>query len=402
MNRVFVTGTGAVSACGIGSGTLWAAVRDGLTGVRRVEFPDILKQQVHNAAAVSQADFQTVWQVGNPRLQDRVSALALYAAREAAAQAGLTVKDYGSGCGVVVGTGYGSADTIDRNARGFERDQKLRLDPFAIPKIMTNAPASWISMDFGIHGPTLCVSTACSSGSQAIGLAAQMIRAGIIDRAIAGGTEALLVPTAFRAWEALRVMTPDLCRPFSEGRDGMVLGEGAGIVVLEAESSAKARGATALGELAGYATNSDALDLLRPDPKRAEACMREAIADAGLTPDDIAYVNAHGTGTVANDISEAAALRAVFGDRLDGLPVSSTKPVHGHAIGAAGALELIASLSALREQTVPPTINFKGVDPKIGLDPVSEGARQFAGDACMSNSFAFGGINACLVLKRLD
>jgi nodulation protein E len=265
---------------------------------------------------------------------------------------------------------------------------------------MTNAAASWTAMEFGVTGPTLCISTACASATQSIGLAMQMVRAGIVERCIAGGAEALLAAAVFRAWEVLRVMTPTLCRPFSQGRDGMMLGEGAAMLVLETEEAALARGAPILAEIAGYGTTSDAGDLLRPDPAGAAAAMAAAIADAGLAPADIGYVNAHGTGTVANEQSETEALRRVFGQDLAGLAVSSTKPIHGHALGAVGAIEMIVAINALRERIAPPTINFLGVDDKLGIDPVGNVARPFSGDAVMSNSFAFGGINASLVARR--
>lgn len=233
-------------------------------------------------------------------------------------------------------------------------------------------------------------------------MAAFMIRHGLLTRCIAGGSEALLVPSVFRAWEVLRVMTAGLCRPFSEGRDGMVIGEGAGIFVLESLDAAQERGATIIAEVAGYGTTGDAGDLLRPDPTGAASAMAAAIADAGLAPADIAYVNAHGTGTVANEASETQALRSVFGNGLDTTLVSSTKPIHGHALGAAGALEFIITVKALLEQVAPPTINFSAIDPALGIDPVANVARAFSGEACMSNSFAFGGVNASLVAKRFS
>lgn len=402
MRRVVVTGMGAVTACGIGADRLWAAARDGVSGVRPIEFAELPRQQVKAAAAINQSDLETAWTGGNRRLQDRVSAIALAAAREAVAQSGLQPGDFGPRCGVVIGSGYGGAETSERNMAVFARDPLARVDPMSIPKIMTNAPASWVGMEFGAKGPTLCISTACASGTQSIGMAFHMVRAGLADRCLAGGSEALLNPTVFRAWELMRVMTPTSCRPFSMGRDGMVLGDGAAVIVLETLESAQARGAPILCEIAGFGMSGDAGDLLRPDPVGAAASMRAAIADAGLAAADIGYVNAHGTGTVANEISETEALRAVFGDALDGLAVSSTKPIHGHALGAAGAIEFVVAAMALRERIAPPTINFLAVDEKLGINPVANAARPFAGDACLSNSFAFGGINASLVARRFE
>jgi len=403
LNRVVITGMGAITACGIGVDSLWNAARDGISGVRPIDFPELPRQQVKTAARIPPELDAIVWEGARPRFQDKFTAIALHAARQAVADAGLEPGDFGQACGVVVGSGCGGADTLGSNITNFARDTSARVDPMAVPKLMTNAAASWISMEFGARGATMCISTACSSATQSIGLAAQMIRAGMLERCLAGGSEAVLVPSGFRAWELLRVMTPGLCRPFSDGRDGMILGDGAAIVVLESLEAAKRRGATIIAELAGYGTTSDAGDdLLRSDPDAAARCMEAALTDAGMGPADIGYVNAHGTGTVANEQSETAALRAVFGDRLGdgGVLVSSTKPVHGHALGAAGALELVVTVKALAAQVAPPTINFRGVDPKLGIDPVANVAKTFSSDACLTNSFAFGGINASLVVRR--
>jgi nodulation protein E len=391
---------GAVSACGLGVDRLWGAAKNGISSVSTLNFPEMPRQLVKHAAILADQDIQEVWKNAKPRMQDRVTAIALAAAQEAVTQSALAPDDFGVDCGVIIGSGYGGAETNTRNMADFIRDPASRMDPLSIPKIMTNSPASWVSMHFGARGATMCISTACASATQSIGVAAQMIRHGMLKRCVAGGSEALIVPSVFRAWELLRVMTAGLCRPFSAGRDGMVLGEGAGIVVLEALDSARARGAEILAEVAGYGSTSDANDLLRPDPRGAGDSMLAAIRDAALDTSDIAYINAHGTGTVANEISETEALQNVFGNRLGDVLVSSTKPIHGHALGAAGAIEFIITVKALCERLAPPTINFAGIDPKLGIDPVANVARPFKGDACLSNSFAFGGINASLAIKR--
>jgi nodulation protein E len=271
-----------------------------------------------------------------------------------------------------------------------------------IPRGMANAAACHVSMRYGCMGPVFCVTSACSSATQAIGMGAWLIRSGAIDRALVGGSEASLTTTSFRAWELLRVLTPDLCRPFCKRRNGMVLGEGAGIFVLETMASAEARGATPLAEIAGYGTSSDAADLIRPDPRGAADAIRLALEDANLQPDAIDYVNAHGTGTILNDIVETEALKRIFGACLPGIPVSSTKPIHGHALGAAGALELAVTVKAVREKVVPPTINWLEPDAKCAIDPVPNQAREVPIRAALSNSFAFGGINACLVVQAID
>lgn len=402
MNRVVVTGMGAVSACGLGADALWHAVVDGQSGVRPVAFSNISNQRVGHAAALSDDAVEALADELSHRMRDPVAVYALHAAHEAVVQAGLSDDEFGDTCGVIVGSGFGGAKTLDDNYMAFGVENKMRLDPMAIPKIMNNASASWVSMEFGATGPLYAPSSACSSGSQAIGLAYQMLKAGAMERCLAGGAEACLVGGVFRVWELLRVMTADKNRPFSKDRNGMTLGEGAAILVLETLESAKARGADILCELVGYGTNSDAGDLLRPKPERATACMQIAIDDAGLSPSDIGYVNAHGTGTVANDVTEVSALRAVFGNDLSGVLVSSTKPVHGHALGAAGAIECVVAIQALRHQTAPPTINFNEVDPKIELDPVANTARTIDTGAVMSNSLAFGGINASLIVARFD
>ena len=263
---------------------------------------------------------------------------------------------------------------------------------------MPSSATSHISMTHKITGPCFAVTSACASASQSIGTAAQMIRSGMIDRAIAGGSEACLTPATIKAWEMLRVLSPNACRPFTRTRNGMIIGEGAGAFVLESEDSARARGATIIARLAGYGTSSDAKDIIQPDVEGASSAMQAALDDAGLTPDAIGYINAHGTGTVLNDVNEAAAIRRIFGDLTDALPVSSTKPVIGHTLGASGALELAVSVKALTEQTVPPQINFTEADPKCPLHLPTEGAVKADLKAVMSNSFAFGGINAALIV----
>lgn len=402
MTRVVVTGVGAVSACGIGAAALWNDARDGRSAVRSVDFPMLENQRVRSAAVMTVVDKSKLEAQAGHRMRDPVACYAIVAAREAVAQAGLAPENFGDRCGITIGSGLGGATTLDQNYMDFGIDKKKRLDPMSIPKIMANASASWVAMEFGATGPIYCPSSACSSGSQGIGLGYQLIKSGAIDLCLAGGAEACIVTGVFRAWELLRVMTADLNRPFSNDRNGMILGEGAGVFVLESLDSAQARGAEILCEIAGFSTNSDAGDLLRPNPDRAAACMQTALKDSGLSENEVGYVNAHGTGTVANDVNEVAALRQVFGEDLDGLAVSSTKPVHGHALGASGALEAAITMFALRDQIAPPTVNFTEVDPKIGLDPVANTARAIKTRVAMSNSLAFGGINASLLLKVFD
>lgn len=393
--RVVVTGMGAVSACGTGVTDLWAACRDGRSAVSTLTAPGFANARVRIAAHIGDLDIAALFPPELANTIDRFSALALLAAEQAMAQAGL-VGDLGDRCAVILGTGIGGAVTSDLASQSYYSGER-RADPMSVPKIMPSAAVSQLSMRYGARGPTFAVSSACSSSAQAIGIGMQMVRSGMVDRAIVGGSEAMIVPPVMRAWEMLRVLSPTGSRPFSTGRDGMVLGEGAAVFVLEAASS----DTVGIVEVAGYGTSSDANDLLRPDPVGAARAMRLALDDAGIDIDGIGYVNAHGTGTVLNDVAETTALASVFGDRLPGLPVSSTKPVHGHTIGAAGALELAVTIAALQAQMVPPSINYLGPDDRCALDPVPNLGRSHRFEAAMSNSFAFGGINASLIVRAL-
>jgi nodulation protein E len=266
---------------------------------------------------------------------------------------------------------------------------------------MANAPASWISMEHGLKGPAWSVSTACASSNHAIGQAYQLIRGGMADAAVTGGCESGLTYGVLKAWEGLRVMSKDTCRPFSRTRSGMVQGEGAAILVLEEMESARARGAEIMGEIVGFGMTADANDIVQPSLDGAARAMRAALDDARLGGGEIAYINAHGTATAANDRIECAAIRQVFGDHADRLLVSSTKSMHGHCIGAAGALEMVATLSAL-QGIVPPTIGYEEPDPDCDLNVVPNEAQERDVPYAMTNSFAFGGLNAVVVVKRFD
>ena len=396
--RVFVTGMGAVTAVGLGVDALWTAARTGQSGVGEAKLSRSGPNRVKLAAQVPEFEPQHHIEAGRLPYCDRFAQLAIVAADEALTQAGLPrTEKLGQRTAVILGTGVGGITTVE-DLLHLQYTKNERAPPMAVPRIMGNAAASQISMIYGCTGPSFAVTSACSSASQAIGLGTFLIRSGMIDRAIVGGSESTITAMNIRVWELLRVLTPDACRPFSIKRNGMVLGEGAAVLVIESEKLATARHATPLAEVAGYGTSSDAFDILRPDVVGATTAMESAIADSGLSPDEIDYVNAHGTGTIANDAVETQALRRIFGDRLAGLPVSSTKPIHGHTLGAAGAIELVITIMALREGVAPPTINWLGPDPKLELDPVPNEARAVPIRAAMSNSFAFGGINSCLVV----
>jgi nodulation protein E len=401
--RVVITGMGAISSLGIGADTLWQALREGRSGIAALRHPDAERLRVKVAAQVP-ADFDSATGVDEkvaPQL-DRISFFALHAANEAIRQSGIDFRQdsISARTATIIGTGVGSETSHDEQSRRLYTENANRVHPLSIVRIMANASAAQISIAHGLRGPTFVVTSACASANHAIGQAAQMIRFGMADVAITGGTDACLSYSVLRAWEAMRVLADDTCRPFSANRRGLVIGEGAGVFVLESLEHAQARGATILAELAGSGMTADATDIVSPSADGAAAAMTRALADAGLNPDDIDYINAHGTGTQANDVTETRAIRAAFGARANQLVVSSTKSMHGHAMGASGALELVAVVNALRESIVPPTANFDQTDPDCDLDIVPNVAREMPVRAALSNSFAFGGLNAVLALKR--
>jgi nodulation protein E len=398
--KVVVTGMGAVSAAGTGTAALWQAARDGQGKIGPVEFSHPYIGRVRLGARVPDFDTSAIGKELLPYC-DFFAQYAIAAADEALKSAGLARDGLaGPRTAVLLGTGIGGAHAIDEGLYRVH-GEKARPELLAIPKLIPSAGPAALTIRYGCTGPSFAIASACSSGTQAIGLGLQMIRAGLIDRALVGGAEACLTNGGQVAWENLRVLTPDKCRPFSKGRNGMNLGEGAAIFVLETAESAKARGAEPLCELAGYGTSSDAYDPVRPDVKGAVMAMQLALADAGLRADEIDYVNAHGTATILNDATESQAMQRVFGDRGRLLPISSTKPIHGHALGASGALELVCAISAMRENVAPPTLNWLVADPACQVDCVPNVARDVPMQAVLSNSFAFGGINAVLALRKL-
>jgi nodulation protein E len=400
--RVAITGMGAISPLGVGAAALWQGLREGRSAIGPLHHPDAERLRVKVAAQVPDS-FDPAANIDERTLPmlDRTSEFALHAAREAVAQSGLDFRQgqLGLRTAVIVGTGVGGETTQDEQSRRLYGENAARAHPLTIVRLMTNASASHISIAWGLRGPTFAVASACASANHAIIQAAQMIRWGLADVAITGGTEACLTYGALKAWEAMRVLADDTCRPFSINRRGLVLGEGAGIFVLESMEHAQARGATILAELAGSGMTADATDIVMPSADGAAAAMRQALDDAGLAPQDVDYVNAHGTGTQANDVTESRAIRLAFGAHAERLAVSSTKSMHGHALGASGALELVAVIGALRDSVVPPTANLDQVDPACDLDYVPNVGRPMPVRAALSNSFAFGGLNAVLALK---
>jgi nodulation protein E len=333
---------------------------------------------------------------------DRISQFAIVAAKEAVTASALKFDDgLADRTAVIMGTGVGGSNTIDEGYRRLYRENAHRVYPLSIPKAMPNAPASQVSMHLGLRGPAFGVVSACSSATHAIGLAFQMVRAGIAEAAVAGGAEACINLGTLKGWEALRVMANDTCRPFSKDRRGLVLGEGAGAVVLETLDNARRRGAAILAEVVGFGMTADAKDLTNPDASGMARAVTQCLGDGQIAAADIDYINAHGTGTLANDLTETQAIKTALGERARQIPISSTKSMVGHALGAAGALEFVATVMAMRDQVAPPTMGYLGPDPACDLDYVPNAARDAAIDVAMSNSFAFGGLNAVLAARRL-
>jgi nodulation protein E len=401
MRRVVITGMGSISALGHDSTQQWHAMREGRAGIGPITIISTDLLNVKIAAEVPNFDPLKFFDAKRLGVLDRVSQFALIAAREAVAQSGLSFRDgVGERTACIVGTGVGGETTHTEQARRFYEDKNPRLHPLTIVRMMANAPTSQITMEYGITGPAFAVVSACASANHAMSQAFEMIRSGKVDFALTGGTEACITVTTVKAWEAVRVTANDTCRPFCLQRRGMVLGEGAGIFVFEELEHARKRGAPILAEFAGYGMSSDAADIVMPSETGAARAMADALRDARLNVEDIGYVNAHGTATPANDPTETKAIRLVFGTHADALAVSSTKSMHGHALGAAGAIELVAAIGALRDGVIPPTANFIDPDPACDLDYVPNTAREKKVDAVLSNSFAFGGLNGVVALKR--
>jgi nodulation protein E len=405
--RVAVTGLGAMSALGHDVPSLWGAVQDGVCGIRPIAGLDTQRLIVKHAAEIVGFAPQAHFDARRLPMLDRTSQLALVAAREALRMAlhadappvgfaGLQAAGFAAQrCGAILGAGIG-IETFDNAYQTLYGEGSNRLHPLTVPRIMPNAPASHVSIEFGLRGPCFATASACASASHALGLSFQMIRSGMLDLAVSGGSDASISLGFMKAWDALRVLSPDGCRPFSRDRSGLVIGEGAAILVLEEWQHAQARGATIHAEMLGFGMSADAGDITAPDAAGASQAMMAALADAGLAPEAIDYVNAHGTGTRLNDRTETAALAQVFGAHLARLPVSSSKSMLGHCLNAGGALEALVTVLALRDGVIPPTIGFREPDPECALDCVPNQARTATLRAALSNSFAFGGLNAVL------
>jgi nodulation protein E len=395
---------GVISALGHSAAANWEALREGRSGIAPIaNIPtDLLNIKI--AAEVRGFDPAAHFEHKRLPLLDRVSQLALVAAREAVAQSGLDFRagNRGERTACIIGSGIGGETTHNEQSKRFYGDKNPRVHPLSIVRVMANAPACHVGIEFGLTGPAFAVVSACASANHAMAQAFDMVRSGKVDFAVTGGSEACVTEPIMKAWEAMRVTADDTCRPFCKQRRGMVLGEGAGIFVLEEYERARRRGADILAEFAGSGMTADAGDMVFPSEVTIARAMQHALADAALAADAVGYINAHGTGTPANDPTESKAIRRVFATHADKLAVSSTKSMHGHALGAAGAIELIAVIGALRHGIIPPTANFLDPDPECDLDYVPNTARERKLHAALSNSFAFGGLNAVVALKQAD
>ncbi len=401
MNRVVITGAGTVNALGGNVAETLAAMAAGTCGIGKLDIRDVDRLSVRIGGQVRGFDPEKHFNRQQISLYDRFTQFTILAAQEAIGQSGLQFSgDLAARSGVILGTAGGGVNTWDENYRTVYEAGKNRVHPFVVPKLMNNAAASHVSMTFNLKGPSFSVATACASSNHAMGQAFHMIRSGMSEVMITGGSEAMLCFGGIKAWEGLRVMSRDACRPFSANRNGMVQGEGAAVFVFEDYEHARARGAEVLAEVAGFAMTSDAADIVMPSKQGAARAIAGALGDARMAPEEIGYINAHGTGTAANDKIECAAVAEVFGAHADKLMISSTKSMHGHLIGGTGAVELLACIMALRDGIIAPTVGYEEPDPECALDVVPNEARGARVDAVLSNAFAFGGFNAVLALRR--
>ena len=400
--RIVITGMGAVSSLGYDVDSFIEGIYAGKSGFRAIQqIPEVEQLRVQIAAEVPDYDETEHFNKKQLALYDRFTQFQLLSAREAVADAKLEFTGLlAERTSVVMGSGIGGQTTQEQNYKRIYHDKAKRLPPLTVPKLIPNAAASHVTMEFGIKGPSFTIASACASSAHSMAQACMMLRTGLVDVALTGGSEACITYGTVKGWEALRVVSNSTCRPFSKDRSGMILGEGSGTIILETLEHARSRGAKIYAEVLGFGMSADAGNIVQPSSDGAVRAMQAALKDAQLNPEDIHYINAHGTGTPQNDPSETAAIRAVFASHADKLAVSSTKSMHGHALGAAAALETIAVVSALERQVAPPTMNFTEADPKCDLDYVPNKARPMEIEMALNNSFAFGGLNAVLAFKR--
>ena len=402
MNRVVITGAGTINALGHSVPETFQAFREGSCGIGDLDIRDVERLSIRIGGQVKNYDAEARFNRQQQALYDRFTQFTLIAAEEAINQSGLEFTGHlAAEAGVVLGTSGGGLNTQDENYRAVYEEGKNRVHPFIVPKLMNNAAASHVSMTWNLKGPSFTVATACASSNHAMGQAFWLIRNGVAKAMVTGGSESMLCFGGVKAWEGLRVMSKDACRPFSANRNGMVQGEGAGAFVFEDYEHAKARGAEILAEVVGFSMSSDAADIVMPSQQGAARAIAGALKDAKISADKVGYINAHGTGTAANDKTECAAVSKVFGQHADKVMISSTKSMHGHLIGGTGAVELLACVMALKDGIIAPTIGYEEPDPECALDIVPNEAREAKVDYALSNAFAFGGLNAVLALRKV-
>ncbi|HEY4950697.1 MAG TPA: beta-ketoacyl-[acyl-carrier-protein] synthase family protein [Candidatus Acidoferrales bacterium] len=400
--RVAITGLGIISPLGLNLEENWKSLSEGRPAIGPIKGADCSTLRFKNGAEVTGYDPVKHFEGGKDAYIDRFAQFSVVAAREALRNSGLELTpELRERSAIVCGSAVGGQAAIEAGFEDLWVQGRGRVHPLTIPKTMSNAGASHIAMDTGMSGPTYTVSTACSSANHAIGQAFRLVRDGEADAAMTGGSEAMFSIGMLKAWEAMRVIAPDTCRPFSKDRRGMILGEGGAMMVLEPMDAARARGAKIFAEICGFGMTADAHHLTQPAVHGPARAMRGALREAGLAPEAIGYINAHGTGTPGNDPVESSAIREVFGAHADKIGVSSTKSMHGHALGAAGALEAIATILALYHGILPPTANFNERDPECDLDYIPNQPRALRVEAALSNSFAFGGLNAVVAFRAV-
>ncbi len=403
MRRVVITGVGVISGLGNNAGEFWDSISAGRSGIGPITKADVSDIRFKNAAEVRGFDETEHFEDKMLLWLDPFSHYGIVSAREAIADSGIefdeALRDMS---GVITGNCLGGKTTESEIYRRFYVEKQQRYPPTTIPRAMANAVSSHVSIEYGLTGANFTTSTACSSANHALGQAFWLVRQGTLDVAIAGGSEAPICYGNLRAWETMRVVSPDTCRPFSKDRTGMILGEGGAMFVMEELEMAKARGAKIYAEICGFGMSADAHHLTMPLASGAAKAMRLALKDGDLQPDQIGYINAHGTATQANDPMESEAIRMVFGDHTNNIPVSSTKSMHGHTLGAAGAIEAAATILGMHNKLLPPNANFTEPDPECNINVIENAALPAEPEAAMSNSFAFGGLNAVIAFRRWD
>ncbi|GAA3876282.1 beta-ketoacyl-[acyl-carrier-protein] synthase family protein [Celeribacter arenosi] len=401
MNRVVITGAGTVNALGLDVPSTLTAFKEAKNGISELDFRDVDRLSIRIGGQIHEWDAEHRFNRQQMALYDRFTQFTLVAAQQAIGQSGLTfIGDLAAHSGVILGTSGGGLTTQDDNYRMVYEEGKNRVHPFVVPKLMNNAACSHVSMEYNLKGPSFTVATACASSNHAMGQAFNMVRCGMATAMVTGGSESMLCFGGVKAWEGLRVMSKDACRPFSLNRNGMVQGEGAAVFVFEEYEHAKKRGAEILAEVIGFAMTSDASDIVMPSKQGAARAIAGALRDAKVNAEEVGYINAHGTGTAANDKTECAAVADALGHHADDIMISSTKSMHGHLIGGTGAVELLACIMALRDGVIAPTINYEEPDPECSLDVVPNEARDAKVDVVLSNAFAFGGLNAVMALRK--